>query len=342
MKSLHGFLAGLMAIAGFATAQPASGAEKWKHYSVVAATHGFNKVLISAFDRIDKKTNGQLKIELVPYGQTPHKATEALQVLQDGLVQMTEWLPAFTTGTHPILGAPGLPFLLPELRDTTETVAAADRAWATATMKQQISAIVAKHGGTAIGSYYYEPMNFYFAKPISQLGDLAGRRIRVFSPEQANLVKELGATPISLTAADVYSALQRGLLDGVITSSGGITDLKWHEQLNASLTTNLMMVRTDVLVSSNALNKLPAAHRAMLEEEIATVSKELRRYIIESDPRHHETMRKMGFTMGTSQGAMYQQLRDLSREKVWPQWSKAAGPDAPKVLAEITDAMLRR
>lgn len=342
MKSLHGLLAGLLAVAGIATTQTASAAENWKHYSVVASTHGFSKALISAFDRVDKRTNGQLKIQFVHYGQTPHKATEALQLLQDGLVQMTEWLPAYTTGTYPILGAPGLPFLLPDLRDTTETVAAADRAWATKTMQQHISTIVAKHGGKAIGSYYYEPMNFYFAKPVTKLEDISGRRVRVFSPEQANLVKELGGTPISLSSAEVYSALQRGLLDGVITSSGGITDLKWQEQLNASLTTNLMMVRTDILVSATALQKLPAAHRAVLEEEMAAVSKELRSYIIASDPRHHETMRKAGFSMGTSQGAMYQRLRDMSRNKVWSEWSKAAGPEAPKVLTEITEAMLRK
>lgn len=343
MKLPRNALAGLVAIGSLVVAAaPALAAETWKYYSVVGSSHELAQGLIAAFGRIEKRTNGQLKIQFVHYGETPHKATEALQLISDRLVQMSEWIPAYTTGTYPILGAPGLPFLLPELRDTAETAAAADRAWASPAMKAQHGAIVAKQGGRTIGSYYYEPMNFYFAKPVRKIGDFSGRRVRVFSPEQSTLMRELGATPVSMTSAEVYSSLQRGLIEGLITSSGGITGLKWHEQLKSVLTTNLMMVRTDMLVGESAINGLPKDVRAVLEEEMGTAGRDLRRLITDSDQRNHETMKKMEFTFVSSQGELYQQLRNLAREKVWAPWSRSVGPDGDKVLQDIFAAMAKK
>jgi len=340
MKSLHNIMNAVVAGTLLcAAATQAQAAEQWRHYGTVAASHTFSKALIATFARIDQRTNGELKIQFVHYNETPHKATEALQVLRDELVQMTDWLPAYTTGTYPILGAPGLPFLLPEFHSVGETAAAADRAWASPIIKKQLDNLIAKHGGRTIGSYYYEPMNFYFNKPVVKLEDFAGKRLRVFSPEQATLAKELGATPVSLTSAEVYGALQRGLLDGVITSSGGVTDLKWGEQLNVAIMCHLMMVRTDILVSEAALKRLSPQVRAIFDEEMTKVSAELRRIITETDPRHHETMKKQNFTFVPCQGEMYQRLRNLSREKVWPTWAKAAGPDAQKALDEVISAM---
>ncbi len=339
MKSItHVFKAFAAATLVFAATTAVHAAEQWRHYGTVAASHTFSKLLIATFARIDQRTKGELKIQFMHYNETPHKATEALQVMRDGLVQMTEWLPAYTTGTYPVLGAPGLPFLLPEFRSVGETAAAADRAWASPLIKSQLENLIGKHGGRAIGSYYYEPMNFYFNKPVAKIEDMAGKRLRVFSPEQATLAKELGATPVSLTSAEVYGALQRGLLDGVITSSGGVTDLKWGEQLNTAVMTHLMMVRTDILVSDAALKRLSPQVRNVFEEEIANASKELRRIITETDPRHHETMRKQNFTFAKA-GDMYQRLRKISQEKVWPAWVQAAGPQGEKALKEVLSAM---
>lgn len=343
MKLPSSALAGLVAIGSLVVAPaPALAAESWKYYSVVGSSHELAQGAIAAFGRIEKRTNGQLKIQFVHYGETPHKATEALQLIEDRLVQMSEWIPAYTTGTYPILGAPGLPFLLPELRGTAETAAAADRAWASPAMKAEHSAIVAKHGGRVIGSYYYEPMNFYFAKPVRKIGDFSGRRVRVFSPEQATLMRELGATPVSMTSAEVYSSLQRGLIEGVITSSGGITGLKWHEQLKSVLTSNILMVRTDMLVGESAINRLPKDVRAVLEEEMGAAGRDLRRLITESDHRNHETMKNLGFSFVSSDGKLYQELRKVARDKVWNPWSQSVGPTGEKVLKDIFAAMAEK
>ena len=52
-------------------------------------------------------------------------------------------------------------------------------------------------------------------KPVRTLADLRGMRIRV-PTELLNVMRELGADPVNMPMGDVYSALAKGIIDGVV------------------------------------------------------------------------------------------------------------------------------
>jgi TRAP-type C4-dicarboxylate transport system substrate-binding protein len=58
-------------------------------------------------------------------------------------------------------------------------------------------------------------LNFviYMAKEVSGLEDLKGKRIRVF-PTLLPIVKALGAEPIVMGMGDIFTAMERGTIDG--------------------------------------------------------------------------------------------------------------------------------
>src|SRR5690606_12850399 len=53
---------------------------------------------------------------------------------------------------------------------------------------------------------------------VSSLADLKGKQIRVVDKTQAALATELGATPVSLTFPELFTGLQRGVVDCAINS----------------------------------------------------------------------------------------------------------------------------
>ena len=55
----------------------------------------------------------------------------------------------------------------------------------------------------------------YMGEDVSSLEDLKGKRIRVF-PTRLPLVQALGAEPIVLAMGDIYTALERGAIDGYV------------------------------------------------------------------------------------------------------------------------------
>ena len=53
------------------------------------------------------------------------------------------------------------------------------------------------------------------SKPINNLSDLKGMKIRTIdSPSSIEMIKLLGASPTALNLAEIYTALQQGVIDG--------------------------------------------------------------------------------------------------------------------------------
>ncbi len=68
-----------------------------------------------------------------------------------------------------------------------------------------------------VGLSWYDAgaRNFYTTRPVTCLEDLKGMTIRVQESDMmADMVSALGANPVKIVYADVYSALEQGLVDG--------------------------------------------------------------------------------------------------------------------------------
>lgn len=66
------------------------------------------------------------------------------------------------------------------------------------------------------------------AKPIKTLADLKGLDIRV-PAELVEVMRELGANPVSMSMGDVYSALAKGVVDGVVAPEDTFRSLHFAE-----------------------------------------------------------------------------------------------------------------
>ena len=70
-------------------------------------------------------------------------------------------------------------------------------------------------GLVGIGYFDGGARNFYAAKPLKRVSDLKGLKIRVqSSPIMVDMVKLLHATGAPIAYAEIYSALQTGVVDG--------------------------------------------------------------------------------------------------------------------------------
>jgi TRAP-type C4-dicarboxylate transport system substrate-binding protein len=76
------------------------------------------------------------------------------------------------------------------------------------------------------------PTVFVTNEPAVAPSDFAGKKIRVYSEGTAALAQAIGAAPVQLPFADVYTALQRGTIDGAITGFQGVGSQKMFEVAN--------------------------------------------------------------------------------------------------------------
>jgi TRAP-type C4-dicarboxylate transport system substrate-binding protein len=74
----------------------------------------------------------------------------------------------------------------------------------------------------------YTPFHLYLTKKIDK-PDLSGLKIRI-TPVYRDFFQALGATVMQTAPGEVYTALERGVVDGYGWPINGIFDLNWHEK----------------------------------------------------------------------------------------------------------------
>lgn len=102
---------------------------------------------------------------------------------------------------------------------------------------------------------------------------LAGKKVRG-NPIYRALIEHWGGAMVVLPGGDIYSALQRGTIDGAFWPVTGALDFKWYEVANYMVSPPFGYALYFVLMNQASYNKLPAAQRAALEAEVLRLETE--------------------------------------------------------------------
>lgn len=332
----HRILAAALALGIGAAASGAAAADyDWRYYGSVPAGHDVAKIIIEGFERIAERTNGALEIQYLFYGETPYRPAEGPTLLRDGLVELTEWLPAYSSGTYPMLTGPELPFAAANYVSTAELHELSRQGWENPLIVEYESNLLAQHDAVRITRLFYEPMNLWFRGEVNDYRDLAGLRIRAISPEQAEFITAMGATPITLSGPEIYSALQRGLVDGTVIGASAVGSFQLLEVLNTGFLVNLQLLTTGMLASRTALDALPEEVRAIFLEEMAAVEAEARIFMIEQEARDIAGFEAGGMRIVRPSEEDYQHIRQTVIDNVWSAWAARAGAESQAFIDAV-------
>jgi TRAP-type transport system periplasmic protein len=108
------------------------------------------------------------------------------------------------------------------------------------------------------------PFHIYLNKRIEKY-DFNGLKIRV-TPVYRDLVQALGGATVTTAPGEVYTALERGVVDGYGWPIQGIFDLGWHEATKFRLDPGFYNVDVNVLVNLETWRKLDDAQRKFLTD----------------------------------------------------------------------------
>lgn len=106
--------------------------------------------------------------------------------------------------------------------------------------------------------------HLYSNKPLAK-ADLTGLKLRVTPVYQA-FFAALGATTVNTAPGEVYTALERGVVDGYGWPAVGIFDLGWHERTKFRLDPAFYSVDVALLVNLDKWRSLNAAQRKVLQD----------------------------------------------------------------------------
>ena len=109
------------------------------------------------------------------------------------------------------------------------------------------------------------PFHLYLNKKIDK-PDLKDLKIRT-TPVYREFFAAMGATLMQTAPGEVYTALERGVVDGYGWPIQGIFDLNWHEKTKYRVDPGFYNAEVSVVMNLEAYRKLSPAQRQYLEKQ---------------------------------------------------------------------------
>jgi len=111
------------------------------------------------------------------------------------------------------------------------------------------------------------PFHLYVNKPISA-PDLTGLKLRI-TRSIATSSRRWAEPSLQTAPGEVYTALERGVVDGYGWPISGIFDLGWHEKTKYRVDPGFYTAEVSVLINKNSWDRLNEAQRDVLRKSAA-------------------------------------------------------------------------
>ena len=111
-----------------------------------------------------------------------------------------------------------------------------------------------------------QPFHIYTNKKLDK-PDLTGQKIRI-SPVYRDFFQALNASVVTTPPGEVYTALERGVVDGYGWPIGGIFDLNWNEKTKFRVDPGFYDAEVSLTMNLPAYKKLTETQRNYLQKQL--------------------------------------------------------------------------
>jgi TRAP-type C4-dicarboxylate transport system substrate-binding protein len=265
-KVLAASLAGLALLAaacGGGSDGAASGGEA-EAMTITAATYippSYNDLypgFETFMEEAESASDGSITFDWYDSG-TLLEADQLVPGLTQGVADLIFTTSSYISSTYPILGVYELPFLLDDFEQQREALAYDGE------LRSFLNEQLKEQNLMSIGTM---PTTFQWLwtadKKVTSPEDVKGLRIRVAGPLEGRTVEALGGSPVTMSSAEVYEALERGTIDGLVSYIGTIPGRSLQEVVKYGTAAPFGAYSVDAYVRADWFEGLPQAHQDAL------------------------------------------------------------------------------
>ena len=310
-------------VASIATATLfAGGATKLDLNAKYGATNFHTKGAENFAKLVEKYSGGTVKITVHP-GSSLVKGNP-LKAVKDGTAPMTDMFIPFTSGGGKVFGISALPFVANSYEDAFRLYQLSKPAY---------NAVAKKWNQKMLYAVTWPPSGIYTKKAINATADFKDVKARTYDKNSANFVKMAGGNAVALPWGEVYSALQTGMVNGVVTSSASGKDGKLWEVLSHFTKINYAYPLQAVTINLDYWNALSAEQKdAMLKAAKETEAAQWEASKAE-DAVALKTLAEHGMKIGEASDTLQKELSTVGKNLL-DAYLKDAGDDVKKIFAE--------
>jgi tripartite ATP-independent transporter DctP family solute receptor len=274
-------------------------------------------------DKVKERSGGRIEVQVAPSAQLGDDAAMVTS-LRSGTLDISANSQGAVSNVVPEYAAFGMPFLFSNL----------NAAWRVldGPLGKELAQKSEEKGLVVLGYWDNGIRQMSNSKkPILTPEDLKGMKMRTPpDPVTVDIMKSVGADPQQIKFAELYVALQQGVVDGQENPLMNIHASKLHEVNKFISLTGHKYEMTPLLMSKRTWDKMSAADRKILQDAAAEATALQRKLSAEADSKLIGDLRAAGVRVDTVNQAPFAKATESVTQK-W--YSSPIGDYVKKVVA---------
>ena len=206
---------------------------------------------------LEESSGGRVKVNLA-WSEVMGKASEHFEMARSGIADVATFVIPYAPGTLPMSTIMTCPLSVPSAE-------VGSKAYFELYKKGYLDEEFA--GVEPMFLWTTGPYHFYWAdEPVRSLADIKGKKIRAPGGGLAALPEVLGAVPVSIASPEVYTSLQKKIIDGALFTGTGVTGYNLQEVCKYVTKLEAFVVPFGVFMNKGVYEGLPKDIREMIGE----------------------------------------------------------------------------
>ena len=281
--------------------------------------------------QVETASGGRIQIQHFPAMQLGGKPPELFDQAKNGVVDIIWTVLGYTPGRFPKAEVFELPFMTGDPVKGSVAFQEYVEKYAADEFKDVKLIAVHVHG----------PGLFHGKKPVTQLSDLKGVKVRGGSRVVNIMLTQLGATPVGMPVPAVGQALSKGVIDSTTIPFEIVPALKLHQivknHTEFSGDKGLYTQTFAVVMNKAAYDKLPADLKKIIDDHSGAKTAALfGQAMADGDKVGRGLIEKAGnkiVTLSAAETAPFKRQGEATRD-VWKEEAKKAGIDGAALIRE--------
>lgn len=303
---------------------------KIMHFASV--THVLQKdVFIPWAKMLEERTGGRVKVVIYP-GELLGKVKDTYDATASGVADIGCAYFSATPNRFPLHTVFELPFMFSDAKVGSRVM------WE---LFQKEESLTAEFRDVKVLWLFGTPsMQLHMVnKPVYTLADLSGKKVRTVGGVRATIVKTLGAVPVVIPTPDTYVALERGTVDGAVSTWEAMKAFKIDEVTKYHTVANLWSGVFYTVMNKKKWESLPPEIQKVIQDlSGAQAADQTATAFIKVDLEGMESVKSKGHEIINLAPAEYAKWRK-SVMPLWDEWAKeweAKGLPGKKILGEAS------
>ena len=277
--------------------------------------------------KLFERTNGQVEIQITSFPELGIAGPDVLTLVADGTLAMAQVYSGYIAGELPAIEIVTLWGVYPDNEITYKSQVSL--------LEDLEKLVLDETGGVVINHNWFSGVEQYFfcKERIDTLEDFKGKKTRSHSAALSDWINGMGAAAQFVAFAEVYTALERGILDCGVTGADPAYGQRWYEvtrYMNGPLPS---FTATNNIVNSQIWDRMPDdLQKIFLEEGARSELEQLRLTAIQNEVGTEKNLRE-GLELVEFSDEINAQIRIATKSNVLPGWlRRLGGPDDERAL----------